>query len=151
MTVLKPLINIEALYEKKVVEVIKQSKTVKETDDMYKGDTKVQQEGSDGEKVATYLLRKENGTLVGQSLQEETVLVEPKEHIVLKGTKVIPSRGSGIFAWPAEGGYISSKMGYRWGRQHEGIDIARPSGFTIKAADNGIVIAAGWMVHMVTV
>ena len=35
-------------------------------------------------------------------------------------------------------------MGYRWGRQHEGIDIARPSGFTIKAADNGVVVAAGW-------
>ena len=69
--------------------------------------------------------------------------MEPKDHIVLKGTKVIPSRGSGVFAWPAEGGYISSKMGYRWGRQHEGIDIARPTGFTIKAADNGIVVAAG--------
>lgn len=143
VTVLKPLINVEAHYEKKVVEVIKQSKTVKESDDMYKGDTKVQQEGSDGEKVATYLLRKENGTLVGQSIQEETVLVEPIEHIVLKGTKVIPSRGAGTFAWPAEGGYISSKMGYRWGRQHEGIDIARPSGYTIKASDNGIVIASG--------
>lgn len=143
VTVSKPLINVEALYEKKVVEVIKQSKTVKESDDMYKGDTKVQQEGSDGEKVATYLLRKENGTLVGQSLKEETVLVEPIEHIVLKGTKVIPSRGAGTFAWPAEGGYISSKMGYRWGRQHAGIDIARPSGYTIKAADNGIVIASG--------
>lgn len=143
VTVSNPLINVEALYEKKVVEVIKQSKTVKESDDMYKGDTKVQQEGSDGEKVATYLLRKENGTLVGQSLKEETVLVEPIEHIVLKGTKVIPSRGAGTFAWPAEGGYISSKMGYRWGRQHAGIDIARPSGYTIKAADNGIVIASG--------
>jgi len=143
VTVLKPLVNVEALYEKKVVEVIKQSKIVKESDDMHKGDTKVQQEGSDGKKAATYLLRKENGALVGQSLKEETVLVEPIEHVVLKGTKVIPSRGSGTFAWPAEGGYISSKMGYRWGRQHEGIDIARPSGHTIKAADNGIVIASG--------
>ena len=37
---------------------------------------------------------------------EETIFEEPKEHIVLKGTKVIPSRGSGQFAWPFEGGYI---------------------------------------------
>ena len=55
--------------------MIKQSKTVKESDDMYKGDSKVQQEGSDGEKVATYLLRKENGTLVGQSLKKKLYLL----------------------------------------------------------------------------
>lgn len=144
VTVLKPLINVEVQYEKKAEEVIPHTKKVEETDEMYKGDTKVKQEGSDGKKVATYLVRKENGVEVGQSVIEETILVEPKDHIVLKGTKVIPSRGSGQFAWPAEGGYISSKMGYRWGRQHEGIDIARPSGYTIKASDNGVVEAAGW-------
>lgn len=143
VTVLKPLINIEVQYEKKAVETMLHTKKVEETEDMYKGDTKVKQEGSDGQKEATYLIRKVNGVQVGQSVIEETILVEPKDHIVLKGTKVIPSRGSGVFAWPAEGGYISSKMGHRWGRQHEGIDIARPSGFTIKAADNGIVVAAG--------
>jgi len=143
ITVLKPLINIEVQYEKKAIETMLHTKKVEETEEMYKGDTKVKQEGSDGQKEATYLIREENGILVGQSVIEETILVEPKDHIVLKGTKVIPSRGSGVFAWPAEGGYISSKMGYRWGRQHEGIDIARPTGFTIKAADNGIVVAAG--------
>ncbi|WP_277584069.1 M23 family metallopeptidase [Psychrobacillus antarcticus] len=144
VTILKPLINIEVQYEKKALEAIKHMKKVEDTEDMYKGDTKVLQEGSDGQKMATYLIRKENGVQVGESMVDETILVEPKDHIVLKGTKVIPSRGSGAFAWPAEGGYISSKMGYRWGRQHEGIDIARPSGFTIKATDNGIVVAAGW-------
>ena len=50
VTVLKPLIDVEAHYEKKVVEVIKHSKTSKKSDDMYKGDTKVQQEGTDGRK-----------------------------------------------------------------------------------------------------
>ncbi|MFJ8064290.1 peptidoglycan DD-metalloendopeptidase family protein [Psychrobacillus sp. NPDC096426] len=143
VTVLKPLINVEVLYEKRAEEVIKHTKKVEETDEMYKGDTKVKQEGSDGKKIATYLVRKENGIEVGQSVIEETILEAPKDHIVLKGTKVIPSRGSGQFAWPAEGGYISSKMGYRWGRQHEGIDIARPNGYTIKASDNGVVEAAG--------
>ena len=114
-----------------------------EVDNMYKGDTKVKQEGSDGKREATYMIRKQNGVVVGQSILAEKILVEPKEHIVLKGTKVIPSRGSGVFAWPAEGGYISSRKGQRWGRQHEGIDIARPNGFTIKATDNGVVVAAG--------
>lgn len=144
VTVLKPLINMEVVYEKKVEEIIPHTKQVIETEEMYKGDTKVKQEGQDGKRVATYLVRQENGVQVGQSLSKETILEQPKEHVVLKGTKVIPSRGSGVFAWPAEGGYISSKMGYRWGRKHEGIDIARPSGFNIKAADNGVVEAAGW-------
>src|SRR5690606_4875621 len=61
-----------------------------------------------------------------------------------KGTKVIPSRGTGKLAWPTNGGYISSKMGQRWGRLHKGIDIARPSNHTIKAADHGVVVSAGW-------
>ncbi|WP_391118707.1 peptidoglycan DD-metalloendopeptidase family protein [Psychrobacillus sp. L3] len=144
VTVLKPIVNVEVQYEKKLVEVIKHTKTVVENDEMNKGDTKVKQEGSDGKKIATYLVRQKNGIQVGRSIIEETILVEPKENIVLKGTKVIPSRGSGVFVWPAEGGYISSQMGYRWGRKHEGIDIARPSGFTIKVTDNGVVVAAGW-------
>ena len=54
------------------------------------------------------------------------------------------SRGSGSFQWPANGGYISSKMGKRWGSYHRGIDIARPSSRTIKASDNGVVTFAGW-------
>ena len=35
-------------------------------------------------------------------------------------------------------------MGPRWGSYHRGIDIARPSNYTLKAADNGTVTYAGW-------
>ncbi|MDV2888283.1 peptidase M23, partial [Alkalihalophilus pseudofirmus] len=72
------------------------------------------------------------------------ILKQPVKRIIIKGTKVIPSHGEGSFAWPTAGGYISSQMGYRWGKLHKGIDIARPSDRTIKAADNGIVVSAGW-------
>ncbi|WP_156288468.1 murein hydrolase activator EnvC family protein [Oceanobacillus salinisoli] len=40
------------------------------------------------------------------------------------------SRG-GLFAWPTDGGYISSGMGPRWGRSHNGTDIARTDRSTI--------------------
>ena len=56
----------------------------------------------------------------------------------------MPSRGTGSFLWPAVGGYVSSQMGARWGRVHQGIDIARPSSRTIVAADNGVVTTVGW-------
>lgn len=56
----------------------------------------------------------------------------------------MPSRGTGTFIWPTVGGYVSSQMGTRWGRVHQGIDIARPTARTIKAADNGVVTTVGW-------
>lgn len=66
-----------------------------------------------------------------------------QNELVLKGAKAVPSVGTGKFIWPAQGGYISSKKGPRWGRQHKGIDIAQPDGFDILAADHGVVKAAG--------
>jgi murein DD-endopeptidase MepM/ murein hydrolase activator NlpD len=143
VTALEPLVNVQVVREKKVTEPIPYKNQVRESDDMLKGETKVLQEGSAGVHEMTYVIREQNGSRIGKALKEEKVIKEVKNNIVVKGTKVIPSRGSGKFSWPAEGGYVSSKMGYRWGRMHEGIDIARPSGYTIKAADNGVVTFAG--------
>lgn len=143
VTALKPLVNVEVIREKKVTEEIPYKKEVRESDELLKGDSKVIQQGITGEKEMTYLIQEQNGNRVGKSLKEEKVIKETKNSIVIKGTKVISSRGSGKFSWPAEGGYVSSNMGHRWGRFHSGIDIARPSGYTIKAADNGTVTFAG--------
>lgn len=111
---------------------------------MFKGDTKIKQEGKNGSRAVTYVISEQNGKPVKKTPIKEEILQEPVDHIVVKGTKVIPSRVEGSFAWPTVGGYISSKMGYRWGKMHKGIDIARPSDRTIKAADNGVVVSAGW-------
>jgi murein DD-endopeptidase MepM/ murein hydrolase activator NlpD len=48
--------------------------------------------------------------------------------------------GSG-FIWPVNGP-VTSPFGWRWGRMHEGIDIAVPSGTPIQAAKEGNVILA---------
>lgn len=50
----------------------------------------------------------------------------------------------GYLAWPTVGGYISSYVGPRWGRQHKGLDIARPSNYNILAAASGVVTKAGY-------
>ncbi len=47
-------------------------------------------------------------------------------------------------SWPAAG-VVSSEYGERWGRMHQGIDIAGPEGTTIVAAENGVVFFAGWL------
>jgi len=47
------------------------------------------------------------------------------------------------FTWPTSG-QITSGFGPRWGRMHQGLDIAAPTGRPITAAKSGTVIVAGW-------
>jgi len=57
-------------------------------------------------------------------------------------SSVVPS-SSGL-VWPVSGP-VTSGFGWRWGRMHEGIDIAVPTGTPVVAAASGRVIVAGWM------
>jgi murein DD-endopeptidase MepM/ murein hydrolase activator NlpD len=57
-------------------------------------------------------------------------------------TQAPPPSSSG-FAWPVSG-TLTSPFGPRWGRMHEGLDIAGSSGTPIRASTAGTVILAGW-------
>jgi murein DD-endopeptidase MepM/ murein hydrolase activator NlpD len=51
----------------------------------------------------------------------------------------LPSASAAGLIWPIEG-TITSPFGYRWGRMHEGIDIAAAEGTPIMAAASGTVV-----------
>ncbi|MGD9734149.1 MAG: peptidoglycan DD-metalloendopeptidase family protein [Solirubrobacterales bacterium] len=50
-----------------------------------------------------------------------------------------PASAPGSFIWPING-MLTSNFGYRWGRQHEGIDVGAAEGTPIWAAADGTVV-----------
>ncbi|WP_462410060.1 peptidoglycan DD-metalloendopeptidase family protein [Neobacillus sp. Marseille-QA0830] len=144
VTALTPFVEVVVDKETNQREEIPFAQQTKEDASMDKGETKVEQQGQNGAKSVTYSISEQNGVAIKKEQTSEQMIQQPVDEVVVKGTKVIPSRGEGSLAWPTVGGYVSSQMGFRWGKKHKGIDIARPSSRTIKAADNGVVVSAGW-------
>jgi murein DD-endopeptidase MepM/ murein hydrolase activator NlpD len=60
------------------------------------------------------------------------------------GSVAVGAPSAAGLVWPVNG-TITSGFGMRWGRMHEGIDIAGSSGTPIAAAAAGTVIVAGWV------
>lgn len=144
VTAKEPLLSVRMVEETKEIQTVPFATEVVEEPGMLKGEQKVLREGKHGTKQVTYEVTKINGQIQTKRPVKEQIMEAPQNRVIAKGTKVVAERGSGVFRWPTIGGYISSRYGMRDGRLHAGIDIARPSSYSILAADNGRVVFAGW-------
>lgn len=84
----------------------------------------------------------QNGDVIDENIKSTKTLVAAKDQIVVIGGMTPIYAATGIFIKPSRGRF-SSGFGRRWGRMHEGIDLAGPTGSPISAADSGKVIFVG--------
>nr|WP_122012539.1 M23 family metallopeptidase [Maliibacterium massiliense] len=167
LNLIKPQNLVNVTYTKQVttVSALPFETQTQDSANLYEGETKVQQEGAEGERQLVETVSYINNVEVGRATVSDTVTREPVAKIILKGTKQKPvSKPSGGssgnatskppsnnpsasgFIWPVGGGSISSGFGSRWGSFHYGIDIAAPAGTAVYASKAGTVVrtTSGW-------
>lgn len=141
----EPELKVETQVEIVYTEPVARETTYVDDPNSYVGNTATVSEGSDGVKEITAVVTKLNGEEIAREITNETVLEEPVAKVVSKGSKPFPVKGAtGTYIFPVSGYRISSNYGYRWGSFHHGVDLACSKGTSIKAADGGTVIFAGW-------
>ena len=117
-------------------------KTVTQYDNsMYQGQSKTKQEGRNGKTRVTQKIKMINGEITQAYIVSSEELVPVVNKIVVKGGKQA-RRGDGAWSWPTNFPYIiSSRVGWRWGKPHRGIDICGTGrGSPIYAARDGEVV-----------
>jgi len=145
VTIPKADITLKTLEIISYEEVIEKSYTYVEDDSLYVGTYKTLSYGSHGTMEVSAQLEKVDGIEVSRQIIDEQVVLEPINAVIASGTKALPEKGSlGNFVSPLEDYVLTSLYGPRWNSQHRGIDMAAPTGTSVRASDGGTVSYAGW-------
>ncbi|MEW5919508.1 MAG: M23 family metallopeptidase [Bacillota bacterium] len=140
----EPLVNVITVERVSVSEKIPFQTVYVPDATMWSGQTKVLEKGVFGSRDVVYEVIRENGQEISREIVSSEIITEPVIQKVAQGTASIPSRGTGSFNWPVQGGgRLTSTYGWRSGGFHAGIDIAAPRGTPVLAADSGVVVFAG--------
>ncbi|MBR6563666.1 MAG: peptidoglycan DD-metalloendopeptidase family protein [Clostridia bacterium] len=117
------------------------------TDSMKNGVEKVLSKGYNGEGEETYEIVSVDGVVSERNVLSLDITVAPSDEIIRIGTQSngITVASLGTFIKPYDG-VVTSYTGPRWGRTHNGIDIAgdRCNGKPAVAACDGVVVRADW-------
>ena len=145
LVVPKPFINVQV--KRKVVQ---EEKTAYGTEYqyvsyMFNDEKVVERAGEYGVSKIESIVTEQNGIQIAKDNVSESVISAPTAEIITTGTQNPPPRiGTGTFINPLPGSSISSRFGSRSGGFHRGLDMAKSAGSSIKAADGGTVVSAGW-------
>ncbi len=147
-----PYLTVESKGTRTDKEIIPFDEVTKIDTTLASGQTKIIQEGRDGEKEIKYSYEQKNDKVITKTILDEKVIKDSTPQIIAKGPKREPvvvaySRGSGQFSagmiWPIRG-KINSYYGYRNGGFHNALDINGSLGDPYVATAKGKVISAGW-------
>lgn len=139
----KSKLTLETIEEIQYNEEVKYDTIIEKDNNMYKNEKKIKVKGANGNNKVVANEIRHNDVLVKEQMLKEEVDKKPVDEIVVQGTKeILKTVETGTFLMPTKG-RISSRYGRRWGRMHQGIDIAAPHGTAIKAADSGTISFAG--------
>lgn len=142
--------QIQVVVNQYLVEDVESSFTTEITYDSsrVKGDNQVVREGENGLNRVSKELEITNGIITTTNTKSIQELKPPISRLMVYGDRIIPSVGTGTWAWPTNQGYtISSPYGWRVDpingsrSLHTGTDISGTGyGSPVYAADNGVVI-----------
>lgn len=146
------LVEVQHVVSKRT---LKKETIYKNDDTKYVGYEKVEEAGQDGEALVTEKISLINGEIKDLVQVSSTEISPAINKVIVRGTKryqtsigvgaEVPVE-MGSWVWPTATPYrITSSYGWRWGKLHEGIDIAGAGyGSPIKAANNGLVVQSGY-------
>lgn len=138
----KDLLEVELVVQDKLVLDIEPSVKIERSDDLPLGESYVKDEGKRGKKEqsieTTYINNKKKETEV----LSENVISSSESKVIYKGTKNPITSNTAFLTRPTRGGVITSSFGERWGKNHNGIDIAGKTGDSVSAAFDGKVKSA---------
>ena len=142
VTALNPIVTVETEKETVDIETIPYETEYVDDDSLPKGETKVDQEGKDGESFTRTMTTFVDGAKKTSTVLEDKILAEPIDEVIIRGTKVLTGVGSGNWTWPTTSRTVT--CGYLCYSGHYGIDINAHTGQAIFAADSGVVVSTGY-------
>lgn len=145
LLVAKPFVNVQVKRKVTQEEKIDYKTSYEYVSYMYNDEKTVKVDGKFGLSKVEAIVTEQNGIQIAKNVVSETVITNPQTEVIVTGTQdPPPSQGTGYFINPLPASSISSRFGSRSGGFHTGLDLAKSSGSSIKAADGGTVVFAGW-------
>ena len=141
----EPVLNVSSTATYTYFEDINYGTRYIENSSMYADETELVSAGVYGKQKIVATVNTTNGVEDSREIVSSVKISNPVDEVMYLGTKPLPAReGTGTFAYPMTTYTITSRFGMRWGRMHQGVDFAAPTGTKIYASDGGVVTFSGW-------